>query len=131
MNDIGPSKEQKLKILAQILKEIKNEGKLKGVLLSFREGSIISENLTEEYPQFNSDEFSSMCASALESIIGLGKTIGGKTFNKAIVELENYTIIIIECDEKTFLSLILNENSKINNIFTKIEDYIRKLKLFY
>ncbi|MFX1497746.1 MAG: roadblock/LC7 domain-containing protein [Promethearchaeota archaeon] len=131
MNDIGSRKDQKLKILTQILKKIKIEGKLKGVLLSFREGSIISENLTEECPQFNADEFSSMCASALESIIGLGKTIGGKTFNKAVVELEHYTIIIIVCDEKTFLSLILNENSKINNLFTNIEDYIRKLRLLY
>ncbi|MFW9772349.1 MAG: hypothetical protein ACFFBY_13140 [Promethearchaeota archaeon] len=131
MNDTEPTNEQKSKILTQILKEIKTEGNLKGIIFSFREGNIIAENLAEEFPQFNAEEYSSMSASVIESIIGLGKTIGEKTINKTIAELENFTIILIECDEKTFISFILDEKSKPNSFFTKIEDYIKKFKLLY
>ena len=87
--------------------------------------------MTEEFPKFNGEEYSSMCASVMESINGLGKAIGGKPFTKLIAELENYTIILIECDEKTFISFILNESSKPNSFLNKTGDYIRKLKLLY
>ncbi|MFX1590279.1 MAG: roadblock/LC7 domain-containing protein [Promethearchaeota archaeon] len=131
MNNLNPTKEQKLEMLNQILNELKQKGKLKGVILSYREGGIIAENLSGNYSEFNSDEYSSMCASVLESALGLGKTIGGKKFNKIIAELDKDTIILIECDEKTFLSFILNDNSNINHILDEIEKYIRKIIFLY
>ncbi len=131
MNNKEPTKEQKLEMLNQILNELKQKGKLKGVIFSYREGGIIAENLSGSYPEFNSDEYSSMCASVLESALGLGKTIGGKKFNKIIAELDKDTIILIECDEKTFLSFILNDISKINPILDEIEKYIRKIIFLY
>jgi predicted regulator of Ras-like GTPase activity (Roadblock/LC7/MglB family) len=131
MNNINPTKEQKLEILNQILNDLKQKGNLKGVIFSYREGGTIAENLSENYSEFNSDEYSSMCASVLESALGLGKTIGGKKFNKIIAELDKDTIILIECDEKTFLSFILNDISKINPILDEIEIYIRKLVFLY
>jgi len=120
-----------LEILNQILNKLKRKGKLKGVIFSYREGEIIAENLSGEYPEFNGDEYSSMCASVLESALGLGKAIGGKKFNKIIAEQDKDTIILIECDEKTFLSFILNDNSKINPILDEIEKYIRKIIFLY
>jgi predicted regulator of Ras-like GTPase activity (Roadblock/LC7/MglB family) len=131
VNNIEPTKEQKLETLKQILNKLKQIGMLKGVIFSYREGGIIAENLSEEYPEFNSDEYSSMCASVLESALDLGKTIGGKKFNKIIAELDKDTIVIIECNEKTFLSLILNDSSKINPILDEIEKYIRKIIFLY
>ncbi|MFX0032032.1 MAG: roadblock/LC7 domain-containing protein [Candidatus Hodarchaeota archaeon] len=131
MNAIEPTKEQKSKALTQILKAIKDEGKLKGVIFSYREGSIIAENLTEEYPEFNSEEYSSMSASVLDSALRLGKIIGEKKFNKFIAELEHNTIVIIECDEKTFISFVLNENSKFYSLLDRIEDYIKKVIYLY
>ncbi|MFX0026975.1 MAG: hypothetical protein ACFE8M_11245 [Candidatus Hermodarchaeota archaeon] len=131
MNNIEPTKEEKLERLNQILKEIKKKGKFKGVIFSYREGGIIAENFSEECPEFNSDEYSSMCASVLESALGLGKTIGGKRLNKIIAEQDKDTIILIECDEKTFFSFILNDNSKINPILDEIEKYIRKIIFLY
>ncbi|MFX0141349.1 MAG: roadblock/LC7 domain-containing protein [Candidatus Hodarchaeota archaeon] len=117
--------------LNQILNKLKQKGILKGVIFSYREGGIIAENFSEEYPEFNRDVYSSMCASVLESALGLGKTIGGKRFNKIIAELDKDTIILIECDKKTFLSFILNDNSKINPILDEIEKYIRKIIFLY
>ena len=131
MNSIEPTKEQKLEMLNQILNKLKQKGKLQGVIFSYREGGIIAENLSEKYSEFNSDEYSSMCASVLESALGVGKTIGGKKFNKIIAELDNDTMILIECDEKTFLSFILNDNSKINPILDEIEKYIQKIIFLY
>lgn len=131
MNPIEPPNEKKLEKLNQILNNIKKQGRLKGVIFSYREGGVIAENFSEEYPDFNSDEYSSMCASVLESALVLGKNIGGKQFKKVIAELNRDTIIIIESDEKTFLSFILNEQSKINPILENIENYIRKIIFLY
>ncbi|MFX0018176.1 MAG: roadblock/LC7 domain-containing protein [Promethearchaeota archaeon] len=131
MNNIDLTKEQKLEILNQILNELKQKGKLKGVIFSYREGGIIAENLSANYLEFNSDEYSSMCASVLESALGLGRTIAGKKFNKIIAELDKDTIILIECDDKTFLSFILNDISKINPILDEIERYIQKIIFLY
>lgn len=131
MDDINLTKEEKLEKLNQVLNELKQKGNLKGVIFSYREGGTIAENLNGNYSEFNSDEYSSMCASVLESALGLGKTIGGKKFNKIIAELDKDTIILIECDEKTFLSFILNDISKINPILDEIESYIRKIIFLY
>jgi hypothetical protein len=72
-----------------------------------------------------------MCASVLESAIGLGRTVGDRKAVKIIAELETQTIVITECDEKTFLVFDLNFESDFNSILEKMEDYIRKIIFLY
>lgn len=134
MGKIEPTMEQKSEKLNQILAQLKKQGKLKGIIFSYREGGVIAENLSEDYPEFDSEEYSSMCASALESAFGLAKTIsstGQNGFNKIIAELNEHTVIILECDKNTFLSFVLNEKSKINPLLENIENYIRKIIFLY
>jgi predicted regulator of Ras-like GTPase activity (Roadblock/LC7/MglB family) len=72
-----------------------------------------------------------MCASVLESATDLGRTMGDRKVNKIIAELEEQTIVIIECDEKTFLVFNINYESNLNIILEKIEVYIRKIIFLY
>ncbi|MHA1105885.1 MAG: roadblock/LC7 domain-containing protein [Promethearchaeota archaeon] len=116
------SEQQRDKDIQIIIDEIKKKGNLNGVLFSYKEGKMITENL--EAP-LDKSVFSSMCASVLESASSLGKSSGGLKLKKIITELESQTIIIIECTDKTFLALFVNENSE-----TK-DSYIRKIILLY
>jgi len=72
-----------------------------------------------------------MCASVLESATGLGRTMGDRKVNKIIAELEGQTIVIIECDEKTFLVFDINNESNFNIILENLEVYIRKIIFLY
>jgi predicted regulator of Ras-like GTPase activity (Roadblock/LC7/MglB family) len=72
-----------------------------------------------------------MCASVLESAIGLSHTMGDRKATKIIAELGNQTIVVMECDEKTFLVFDLKFESNFNVILEKMEDYIRKLIFLY
>ena len=123
-----PSNSIKSQKLREILKEIRKEGKLKAVLFSNRDGRLIREELEGD---IDSDLFSSMCASVLESAQGLANNLGDKKISKIIAELEQQSIIIFECDNKTFLTLILKKESKINKILENIENYIRKIIFMY
>ena len=128
MNNLEPSnsiKSQKLKI---ILKEIRIEGNLKAVLFSNRDGQLIREEVEDDIDSYL---FSSMCASVLESAQGLANNIGDKRVSKVIAELEKQSIIILECDKKNFLTLILKKDSKINKILENIENYMRKIIFLY
>jgi len=114
--------------LNQLLDDMKKRGNLKGILFSYREGGLITENLEKSV---NAEVFSSMCASVLESAIGIRKTMRDGKINKIIAELENLSVIIVECDKKTFLTLIVNELSKVRPILDDIEKYIRKIIFLY
>jgi len=124
MNDIKLSQAQKFKKLELILEEIKNVGKLKGVILSDRDGGLITENVGED-KDYN--EFSAMCASVLESAEGLGQNIGGKV-SKIITELDKLTIVIIKCENKTFLSILIEKNSQFGLVLQKISDFTQKIE---
>jgi len=128
MDNMEPSNSIKSQKLREILKEIRKEGKLKAVLFSNRDGRLIKEELEGD---IDSDLFSSMCASVLESAQGLANNLGDKKISKIIAELEQQSIIIFECDNKTFLTLILKKESKINKILENIENYIRKIIFMY
>jgi predicted regulator of Ras-like GTPase activity (Roadblock/LC7/MglB family) len=128
MNNLEPSNSIKSKKLTKILNDIRQDGNLKAVLFSNKDGELIKENQEEE---IDSDLFSSMCASVLESAQGLAKNLGDKKVSKIIAELENQSIIILECDKKTFLTLILKKESKINKILDNFENYIRKIIFLY
>jgi len=122
------SEQQKSSDIQQIIDEIKKKANLKGVLFSYKEGSLITENLDTP---LDKSVFSSMCASVLESASSLGKSSGGLKLKKIITELESQVIIIIECSYETFLVLFVNENSETKKILNDIDLYIRKIILIY
>lgn len=128
MDELELPKTEKVKILTQIMDKIKESGNLLGVLLAYRDGGLIAENFKEK---FDLDNFTSMCASVLESAIGLSHTVGDRKVIKIVAELGTQTIVITECDEKTFLAFGLNYESNFYEILEKMEDYIRKLIFLY
>lgn len=111
-----------------ILDEIKMKGNLNGVLFSYKEGSLITDNI--EAP-LDKSVFSSMCASVLESASSLGKSSGGVKLKKIITELDSQIIIIFECSDDTFLTLLLNHDSETENVLSNINYYIQKIILLY
>ena len=54
-----------------------------------------------------------------------------RTYKEVFAELAEKTIFIIECDIKTFLIMIVNEESNINLILSKLEEFIKSLVKFY
>jgi predicted regulator of Ras-like GTPase activity (Roadblock/LC7/MglB family) len=114
--------------LSLILKELKYMGNLVGVIFAFRDGGLICENLEKDS---NSIEFISMCAPVLESAVGIGEVIGNQDLHKIIVELEETTLFVLECDNNTFLVLIINRESKISYIFNKLDGIIQKIIKLY
>ncbi len=128
MDELDGPKTEKVKRLTQIMELIKENGNLLGVLFAYREGGLIAEKFKEK---IDFDNFTSMCASVLESAISLGRTMGDKKAAKIIAELGNQTIVITECDERTFLVFDLNNESNFNVILEKMEDYIRKIIFLY
>ena len=128
MDELELPKTEKVKKLTQIMDLIKSSGNLLGVLFAYRDGGLIAENFKERI-DFNN--FTSMCASVLESAIGLSRTLGDKKTTKIIAELETQTIVITECDEKTFLVFNINKESNFNVLLEKMEDYIRKIIFLY
>ncbi len=126
MDELELPKTEKVKKLTQILDTIKENGNLLGVLLAYRDGGLIAENFRKN---INFDNFTSMCASVLESAISLGRTMGDKKTAKVIAELGTQTIVITECDEKTFLVFDLIYESNFTTIQNNIQDYIHKLIL--
>jgi len=128
MDELELPKTEKVKKLNQIIDLIKSSGNLIGVLFAYRDGGLIAENFKERI-DFNN--FTSMCASVLESAIGLGRTIGDRKTTKIIAELNTQTIVITECDEKTFLVFNINKESDFNVILEKMEYYVRKIIFLY
>ena len=114
--------------LKGIIDAIKNAGSLIGVILSDREGNLIIDNVTMEFDKTNC---SSMCASVLESALALGRFSGDQKVLKIITEVEEISIIILECDEKRFLTLFANYDSKINALLEEIKNFIKKIVLLY
>jgi predicted regulator of Ras-like GTPase activity (Roadblock/LC7/MglB family) len=128
MDELELPKTEKIKKLTQVMEKIKENGNLLGVLFAYRDGGLIAENFKEK---IEFDNFTSMCASVLESAIGLSQTMGDRKATKIVAELGTQTIVITECDEKTFLVFDLNYESNFNVILDKMEDYIRKLVFLY
>ena len=128
MDELELPKTEKVKKLNQIIDLIKSSGNLIGVLFAYRDGGLIAENFKERI-DFNN--FTSMCASVLESAIGLGRTIGDRKTTKIIAELNTQTIVITECDEKTFLVFNINKESDFNVTLEKMEYYVRKIIFLY
>lgn len=122
------SDQHNIKDLQLLIDDIKRKGNLSGVLFSYKEGSLITDNLD---PPLDKSIFSSMCASVLESASSLGRSTGGLKLRKIITELESIVVIIIECTDDTFLALIADRNSKLEKILNNIDKFIRKIILLY
>jgi len=121
MNDSHPNKYSEV---SQLVNEIKNNENLDGIIFAYRDGELISENIGDE---LNCRKFASMCATVLESAIGIGEIIGNQKFKKVIAELEDKTLLIFECDNNTFFILIINRESNISYIINKLENIIQKV----
>ena len=119
------SKMQKLK---EILEEIKSKGVLSGVLLSDREGTLILDNLSME---FDKSLCSSMCASVFESALEVGRKSSEQKLVKIMTEIGDQSVIILGCDEKRFLTLFANYDSKLKFLFDEIQEDIKKIVLLY
>ena len=115
---------EKIEEIRIILEEIKEKGKLLGIIYATREGSLIFENVGND---FDGKKFSSMCASVLESALGLGQTVGNSKVSKIITELEEKTIIIVEIDDKTFLTLVAKAESQVNLTLDRLQELSKKL----
>ncbi|KKK44442.1 hypothetical protein LCGC14_1304070 [marine sediment metagenome] len=112
------------KELNAVLNDLKEKGKFEGILVASRSGEIIYENL-ENINDIK--KFTSMCASVLESALGLGKTMGNQIPKKITAELEEKTILIIEISDKTFIIFILNTQTKTNLVLNQLDEYLEKL----
>ncbi|MFW9828533.1 MAG: roadblock/LC7 domain-containing protein [Candidatus Thorarchaeota archaeon] len=114
--------------LLPLLDNLKTEENLDGIIFAYRDGELIAKNVEDE---FNGKAFLSMCASVLESAVGIGDTIGDQKINKIIVELDEKTILLVECDNITFLVLIINPESNVSNILRKLDEIIQKIVKMY
>ncbi len=114
--------------LPHLIDELRDKANLDGVIFAYRDGGIITENKGNE---LKDKDFVSMCASVLESAVGIGEAIGNQKINKIIAELEEKTILIFECDNNTFLILIINRESQISYIFNKLEGIIQRIIKMY
>ncbi len=121
MNHSDIEKHEEIKL---ILEEVKEKGDLLGVIYATREGTLIFENIGND---FDGKKISSMCASVLESATGLGQTIGNSKVSKIITELEEKTIIIVGIDDRTFLTLVAKAESRVNLILDRLQDIFKKL----
>lgn len=128
MSGLGLTESQKMKKLSQILTTLKKEGNLVGVIFAERSGKLITKAYDYD---FNFEEFSSMCASVLESALGLSSAMGDQKIARLITELESTTILIFECDEHTFLILAAKLDSKISQVIDKMEEYKKKILFLY
>lgn len=128
MNYMNHSNLQKFDELYQILDDIKNQGNLEGIIFAYRDGGLIGENIGDK---FDSKKFISMCASVLESALGIGETIGNREINKIVAEVAEKAILIFECDDKTFLTILVKKESNVNLILSKLNEIIQKIIKMY
>ena len=117
-------KSQKTQKISLFLDEMKELGKFRGIMLSYRNGGLIAQNIGNN-TDFN--EFAAMCASVLESAEGLGKSFGAMKLGKITAELGNYTIIIVECNNDIFLTFILENESQIEHVFRNLTEFSQKI----
>ncbi|MFX1522445.1 MAG: roadblock/LC7 domain-containing protein [Promethearchaeota archaeon] len=111
--------------LSILLDKLKVKGKFEGVVFAKRNGEVIKSNIenNSEYKKLTS-----MCASVLESAVGLGETMGNQKIIKVIAELEKTSILMVEIKEKkVFIIFIINDESDSNFIFEHLEEYIKKI----
>lgn len=128
MNEKNTQESTKLEEISHILDDLKAKANLIGVLLSFRDGELILDNFQED---IDKKTFAAMSASVIGSAEGLGKTVGDRTISKIITELEERTIIIVGCGERIVLTLVIEDESKVDLILNEIDEYLEKIIKIY
>ena len=128
MNDMDLLDSQKIEKLKAIFDKMTEEAELGGVLFANREGGIITHNFEKNSELRN---FSSMCASVLESAEEMGKIINDKKIDKIVAELDDKTILIIKYDNSAFLTLIIESFSKIGLIIENLDEYFQQIRNYY
>ncbi len=114
--------------LSGIITNIKTIAKLSGIILSYLDGRLIVKETDLDY---NMEEFIPMVASVLKSADGLGKTIGGRSLQKIIAQLEDISLMILKSDEKNvFLTLIINDSTNVDTILEHINGYFDKINQY-
>ncbi|MFX1489655.1 MAG: roadblock/LC7 domain-containing protein [Promethearchaeota archaeon] len=128
MNENSDNNNINSREVSLILDDLKKKGKLTGIIFFNRNGEKIDEKVAEN---IDSKILGSMCASVLESAIGLGETIGSQRVVKIIAELEKSALIIVEIKEiLSFLVLIVNKDSDVTFFLNQLDNYIQKLISF-
>lgn len=117
--------------LSKILEQLRQEGKLQGVLFSHRDGELIFSTFNEGLKGIKGLELSSMCASVLEGANNLREVIGEECLTKVVAELNSYMLFIIACDKDVFLTLISDSNSQVSHVLEKIEKILKKIIFLY
>ena len=121
---MSDSHSDKFREVYQIINKIKDEANLDGIIFANKDGELISENIGDE---LNSKKIASMSATVLESAVGIGDSIGNQKIKKIVAELEDKTLFILECDRSTFFIIIINRESHISYIMSKLEEMIQKV----
>ncbi len=121
---MNPSNLQHIDELQIILNELKKKGDLEGIILAFRDGRLIKENIGKD---LDSKKLVSMCASVLESAVEIGETINNQKIDKIIAELAERSILIYECSQNTFFILLFNKDSNVSYVLGKLEEIIQTI----
>ena len=128
MSGLGLTESEKKKKMSEILTNLKSEGNLLGVVFAERNGKVVS---VVDDNEFNYEEFSSMCASVLESALELSRATGDKKLKRIITELNDKIIIILECDNYTFIVLTASSESHVDQVMNNFENNLNKLLILY
>ena len=123
---MNPSNIFPMEKLRTILDEIKVKGNLLGALIATRDGNVISNNFNKN---FDINEFSAMIASVVESAEDLKNTVDEKKVKRIIVELNDYTMVILGCDKKAILVLFIGEEADEKQLFKDLKSYIKEIVL--
>ena len=113
--------------IARVLDEIRENFNINNVLFSFRDGTPLVDNTRG----FKDHDLSTTCASILASAEGLGETLGTSKTSNIITDLEEYTLIVRGCDERTFIALIIQNDSVVGDVFEELDEYVSKIITMY
>ena len=125
MNGTPNSSTHEKRDLLFILNEIIDRGNFTGIIFANRNGEILNEIIKKN---IDSKQFTSMCASVIESAVGLGETMGNQQIVKIIGELEEHTVLFFQIKNKdAFLIFLLNNQTDSTFISEYLEEYIKEI----
>ncbi|MGQ4872572.1 MAG: roadblock/LC7 domain-containing protein [Promethearchaeia archaeon] len=116
------------KYLQVFLEEMKDKGNLSGILYAYRDGNLIIDSLNEKLDAKN---FAAMCASVLASAETLKTMIRNQEFIKITAELKNINILLMGCDDKTYIALLFDNEANIDPLLNNIDYYLKKINELY
>jgi predicted regulator of Ras-like GTPase activity (Roadblock/LC7/MglB family) len=109
----------------QLLDTLKELGNFAGIIFAKRNGELIHHNLREK---FDMSGFASMCASVLESAIGLGMNLGSQKISKIIADFDEISVLFTEVSNDAFVIFILNEDSNASYVLDKLDQTLEELR---